>query len=158
MVRGIGILLGSLLLGEAAVRALGVPIPGAIVGLILLFAWLQARTFTDLQTPEAIDKTPVAQVATPLLQNLGILFVPAGVGIVQYSDLFARLGPKVLFVLIASTLITMGVTAIVFAAAQLIPTWLHAASGNNDQVRDRSSHSVAGSGLGTPVHLSGQDR
>lgn len=155
MVRGIGILLGSLLLGEAAVRALGVPIPGAIVGLVLLFAWLQARTFTDLRTPEAIDNTPVAQVATPLLQNLGILFVPAGVGIVQYSDLFARLGPKVLFVLIASTLITMGVTAAVFAAAQLIPTRLRTACGNDDEMRDRSSYSVAGSGLGTPVHSSG---
>ncbi len=105
MIEGIGTLLGFQLAGEFVARLLHVPIPGPIIGLILLFAFLQMRA-------------GVAQVATPLLRNLAILFVPSGVGVLQYLDLFIRHGPAVLFVLVASTFATMAVTALVFAATQ----------------------------------------
>jgi holin-like protein len=120
MIEGIGTLLGFQLAGEFVARLLRVPIPGPIIGLILLFAFLQLRALTDLGTPEAIDATGVAQVATPLLRNLAILFVPSGVGVLQYLDLFIRHGPAVLLVLVASTFATMAVTALVFTATQAL--------------------------------------
>ena len=50
MIQGIGLLLGFQLAGEAITRLLRLPVPGAIIGLLLLFAWLQSRAFTDLKT------------------------------------------------------------------------------------------------------------
>jgi len=122
MIQGIGLLLGFQLAGEVCSRLLHVPVPGPIVGLLLLFAWLQSRAFTDLKTPEAVDDTDVAQVATPLLRNLAILFVPSGVGVLEYFDLFTRHGPAVLIILVASTLLAMAATALSFAAAQSLAT------------------------------------
>jgi holin-like protein len=124
MIRGIGLLLGFQLAGEVCSRLLQVPVPGPVIGLLLLFAWLQSRAFTDLKTPEAVDDTDVAQVATPLLRNLAILFVPSGVGVLEYFDLFTLHGPAVLVVLIASTLLAMAATALSFAAAQSLVTRL----------------------------------
>lgn len=120
MIQGIGTLLCFQLAGELFARLLRVPIPGPVIGLLLLFAFLQARTLIDLKAPDAIDATGVAQTATPLLRNLAILFVPSGVGVLQYADLFVRHGPAVLFVLVASTLATLTVTGLVFAASQAL--------------------------------------
>jgi putative effector of murein hydrolase LrgA (UPF0299 family) len=47
----------------------------------LLFASLKVRTLNGL-SPETTDTTDVAQVATPLLRNLAILFVAPGVGVI----------------------------------------------------------------------------
>lgn len=126
MIPGIAQLLGFELAGEVGTRLLHVPIPGPIIGLLLLFAWLQTRSFTDLKTPEAVEATELAQVSTPLLRNLAILFVPSGVGVLQYFGLFARHGPAVLVVLVASTLMAMAATALAFVAAQSLPTRLRA--------------------------------
>jgi hypothetical protein len=64
MIQGIGLLLGFQLAGEAITRLLRLPVPGAIIGLLLLFAWLQSRAFTDLKTPEAVDATEVVAIAS----------------------------------------------------------------------------------------------
>jgi holin-like protein len=139
MMRGVGLLLGFQLAGEVGARLLHVPIPGPVIGLLLLFAWLQSRAFTDLETPEAIDDTDVAQVATPLLRNLAILFVPSGVGVLDYFDLFTRHGPAVLVVLVASTLLAMAATALAFAAAQSFVIRLRASQWTNKREDPRAS-------------------
>jgi putative effector of murein hydrolase LrgA (UPF0299 family) len=126
MIQGIGLLLGFQLAGEAITRLLRLPVPGAIIGLLLLFAWLQSRAFTDLKTPEAVDATEVAQIATPLLRNLAILFVPSGVGVLEYFDLFTRHGPAILVVLAASTLLAMAATALAFVASQSLASRIRA--------------------------------
>ena len=46
-----------------------------------------------------------------LLSNLSLLFVPAGVGVMRYGDLFLREGLAIGAVLVISTLIAMLVTA-----------------------------------------------
>jgi holin-like protein len=51
MIQGIGILLGFQLMGEVIARLLHVPIPGSIIGLLLLFAWLRVRTFRHVSNP-----------------------------------------------------------------------------------------------------------
>jgi len=133
MIHGIGILLGFQLTGEIIARLLRIPIPGSIVGLLLLFAWLRARTFADASSPESIDTTEVAQVSAPLLRNLAILFVAPGVGVMQYLDLFWQHGPAVLLVLVASTLATMAATAATFTGSQWLVGWLRT-------VRSRDLH------------------
>jgi holin-like protein len=150
MIQGVGLLLGFQLVGEVSVRLLHVPIPGSIVGLLLLFASLQARTMMGLCSPETIDTAEVAQVATPLLRNLAILFVAPGVGVMQYLDLFWQNGPAVLLVLVGSTLATMAATALAFVAAQSIAAWLRVA---RSQVRraDEGSASAVPAAVESPV-------
>jgi holin-like protein len=121
LIQGVGTLFGFQLAGELLVRLVQMPIPGPIAGLLLLFAFLRARVAFDLREADAIDATAVAQVTDPMLRNLAILFVPSGVGVLQYGDLFLRHGPAVIIVLVASTLMTLSVTALVFAAAQSLP-------------------------------------
>lgn len=120
LIKGIGTLFGFQLAGEITVRLLQLPIPGPIVGLLLLFAFLRARLALDFRDASAIEATAVAQVTDPMLRNLAILFVPSGVGVLQYADLFLRHGPAVVIVLVMSTLATLGVTAVVFATMQCL--------------------------------------
>jgi holin-like protein len=69
----------------------------------LLFAALLARRRAD--PPEA-----VAQVSDALLANLGLLFVPAGVGVVLHLPLLARDWAPLSLAILVGTLIAFGVT------------------------------------------------
>ena len=76
MIIGLLWLLGSLLVGEVLVRIFDAPVPGSIVGMVLLFVALRWR--------RASDDSPVVKVGHYLLDHLQLFFVPAGVGIVVY--------------------------------------------------------------------------
>ena len=71
--RGLTLLLPCQSAGEAVSRLASVPLPGPVIGLLLL--WLL------LQLPAA--RAPVAAAAEPLLQHLSLLFVPVGVGVIN---------------------------------------------------------------------------
>jgi holin-like protein len=94
------------LAGEAVVRALGVPVPGPVIGLVLLAILLAVRA----PLPSELGDT-----AGGLLKHLSLLFVPAGVGVVQHLDTFGREGLRLVAVLVISVTITLVVTALVFA-------------------------------------------
>ncbi len=107
MLAAITTLLACQLAGEAAVRAVALPIPGPVVGMILLFALMLARA----PLPGALGTT-----ADGLLQHLSLLFVPAGVGVVQHLELLSGAGLRLMAVVVLATVITLAVTALVFAA------------------------------------------
>jgi len=69
-------LLGCELVGEVVVRLADAPIPGPVVGMVLLYVVLRVR-----RTP---DSAPVVRVGDYLLSHLQLFFVPAGVGVVAY--------------------------------------------------------------------------
>lgn len=73
---GILWLLGCQLAGEVVVRLLDVPVPGPVVGMVLLFLLLRLRRVPD--------GAPVTRAADAFLRHLQLLFVPAGVGVVAY--------------------------------------------------------------------------
>lgn len=92
------------LIGEIVATALALPLPGPVIGLVILFLFLLAKG----SVPEGIGR-----VADGLLANLSLLFVPAGTGIMMH---FARLKDEALGVgvaLVVSTLATIAVTALV---------------------------------------------
>jgi putative effector of murein hydrolase LrgA (UPF0299 family) len=107
MLAAIAALLVCQLTGVAVVRAVGLPFPGPVVGMILLFVLMLARA----PLPGALGNT-----AGGLLQHLSLLFVPAGVGVVQHLELLSGAGLRLLAVVVLTTLITLTVTALVFAA------------------------------------------
>jgi holin-like protein len=97
------------LAGEVIVQLTGLPVPGPVVGMLLLFVTLAARS----GAPQWLRDT-----CNGLLAHLSLLFVPAGVGVLLHFD---RLGAEwlpIVVALVASTVITIGVTALVMRALQ----------------------------------------
>lgn len=113
MLRGIAVLLLFQLLGESLVFLTKLPIPGPVVGLILLFVVMQAG-----RRLKRISLKPVEQASTVLLGNLGLLFVPAGVGVVSLLGILREQIAPIAFVLVGSAVITLVVTVWTFLAAR----------------------------------------
>lgn len=103
-INGLMALLVFQLIGEVAVRLLSVPVPGPVVGMVLLLTVLLVRR----SVTESIDS-----VGTALLSHLSLLFVPAGVGMMVHFDRIADEWVPILVTLVVSTLVTMAVTALV---------------------------------------------
>ena len=81
------------LIGEIIVRVSRLPVPGAIIGLILLYAILVWRGGISDE---------MSRTSGFLLQNLGVLFVPAGVGVIAYLPMIASQWWVILLVLLVS--------------------------------------------------------
>ncbi len=116
MIRGFVLLLLCQLAGETVSRGLSLPVPGPVLGLVLLFLGLQAFQRLRRLDPEAVGQAEVGRVAVGLLQNLALLFVPAGAGVVQHLGLVAEHGLALAAALVGSTGITLLITVLVFTA------------------------------------------
>jgi holin-like protein len=114
MIRAFALLLVCQLVGEIFSRALGLPVPGPVIGLALLAigAIVHARV-TGAET-SAIEKTELGVTASALIGSLGLLFVPAGVGIVQQLPLIGSYALAIFVALLVSTVLTLLVTVYVF--------------------------------------------
>lgn len=95
------------LIGEVLVQMLAMPVPGPVIGMLLLFLSLWVRG----GLPE-----PLRDTANGILQHLSLLFVPAGVGVmVHYSRVSGEWLP-ILVALLASTALAIAVSALVMQA------------------------------------------
>lgn len=105
MLEGLTILIFLQFLGEIIAGATRLPVPGPVIGLALLagFALWRGRM------PE-----PITLAGDSILKHLSLLFVPAGVGLIAFGERLLSEGPRLIIVLIASTALTMSVTAFVF--------------------------------------------
>ncbi len=101
MLRALTILILCQFAGELTARALGLPLPGPVIGLVLLLIILIVR---NGPTPEVRD------TSLGLLRNLSLLFVPAGVGIVTQLDALARDWFAILVAILVSTALGLAVT------------------------------------------------
>ena len=91
------------LIGEVAVTTLDVPFPGPVVGMVLLFTLLLFKG----TVPDELGR-----VSGALLNNLSLMFVPAGVGVMVHVELLGTDVWPLSVALVASTLITVVVTAL----------------------------------------------
>jgi holin-like protein len=118
--QGLALLLVLQSAGELLVRALGLPWPGPVLGLVMLLP--------------ALAWAPVAQrvgaVASVLLQHLSLLFVPVGVGVIVHLGALAPVGWQLLVVIVVSTWVGMAVTALVLRALLRDPP--HGAAPHHD--------------------------
>ena len=116
MVGAFAVLLLCQLAGEGIVHLTGVPVPGPVIGLVLLALGLGLRAHGRGHSGrEALGDTPVGRAANGFLAHLSLLFVPAAVGIVQQGAALQRDGLAIAAALVGSTLLTLVVTAGVFA-------------------------------------------
>lgn len=101
MVSGLAVLLVFQLAGEVLAHMLSLPVPGPVVGMVLLLAVLELR-----RTPGDSLRT----VSGGLLATLSLLFVPAGVGIVQHVHRLASEWVALAAALLVSTAATLAAT------------------------------------------------
>jgi len=92
--------------GEAASRLFSLPVPGPVVGMLLLFAALRIR-----------DRVPdsVGTAADALARHLSLLFVPAGVGVMTYFSRLAGEWLAIAVALVVSTVAAIAVSALTFS-------------------------------------------
>jgi len=114
MLRALAILLVCQLVGEVVTRGLMLPLPGPVLGLVLLVMLLFLVDRRHLVAPAAIDETSLGKLSNGLIAILGILFVPAGVGLIQELGPLARYGAALAAALLVSTVLTLVVTVWVF--------------------------------------------
>src|SRR6202046_4730940 len=89
MIASLSLILLCQLAGEVFVRGLGLPMPGPVVGLLLLLVLLLARDRFTVLARGPLQQDGVENASRGLLAHLSLLFVPAGVGVVQKLDLIA---------------------------------------------------------------------
>ncbi len=104
MLAALSTLLVFQLIGEVFARALHLPVPGPVIGMLLLFLalWLRGGPGKELQ-----------ETGQSLLQHLSLLFVPAGTGIMVHLHRVANEWLPLAASLIISTAAALAVTALV---------------------------------------------
>jgi len=117
MIASLSLILLCQLAGEAFVRGIGLPMPGPVIGLMLLLLLLLMRDRFAVLARGPLQDGGVETTSAGLLANLSLLFVPAGVGVVQKIDLIVHHGIAFLGVLAISVLITLLVTVGTFLLA-----------------------------------------
>jgi holin-like protein len=117
MIASLSLILLCQLAGEVIVRGLMLPMPGPVVGLLFLLLLLLARDRFAILARGPLKDGGVESASRGLLANLSLLFVPAGVGVVQELDLIAAHGIAIIAVLAVSVVITLLVTVATFLAA-----------------------------------------
>jgi holin-like protein len=117
MIASLSLILLCQLTGEVCVRGLGLPMPGPVVGLLLLLLLLLARDRFAMLARGPLQGDGVESASRGLLAHLSLLFIPAGVGVVQKLDLLAEHGIAILAILAVSVIITLLVTVATFRVA-----------------------------------------
>lgn len=101
MVRGFAVLLTIQFLGELLSRWLAMPIPGNVVGMVLLLFLLAVG---------AVRVEWLEEAAELLLSHMALFFIPAGVGVMVYFDLIRREWLPIIVATVLSTFAVMAVT------------------------------------------------
>lgn len=114
MLESLGLILVCQLIGEVLVRGLAMPAPGPVVGMVLLFALLAARDRLPAAHPVSVRFQYVETTGRGLLANLSLMFVPAGVGVVNNLGVLSAQGVALLAALFVSTLATLVVSVAAF--------------------------------------------
>lgn len=98
------LIVGFWVAGEVLVRATGLPVPGAIVGMLIVLALLSSGKLS-LRT--------LQRGARWFLAEMLLFFVPAVLVVLDHPEFLGLLGLKVLAVILFGTVIVMVVTAAV---------------------------------------------
>ena len=110
MIAAFALILVCQLLGEVVSELFDLPVPGPVIGLVLLFVGLLIKRNPPKVLTDAADN---------LLIHFSLLFVPAGVGVVTQIDRLKGDWLPIAAALIISTLLAMVLTALLMS--KLLP-------------------------------------
>jgi len=110
----LGVLLGCELLGDALRGAARLPVPGPVLGMLLLTVALIVRDRRrPAGEPQPAAPSDMDRTADALVSHMGLLFVPAGVGVIAQASLLKAEWLPILGGVLGSTLLSLIVTALV---------------------------------------------
>ncbi|HUN42544.1 MAG TPA: CidA/LrgA family protein [Acetobacteraceae bacterium] len=112
MASAFAILIGLQLAGEVLCQTLHLPLPGPLIGMALLTVVLVARGSAGTAGEHAVPPS-LLKAANGLIANMGLLFVPAGVGIIAELGILRREWLAILAGLLISTVLGLAVTGLV---------------------------------------------
>jgi len=129
VVGAIALLFVFQLVGEAIHRLVGVPVPGAVIGMVLLVVWLALRPVRwgrpgmGAGQGRGGESGRLEAVTAWLTAHLSVMFVPAAVGVMEQGAMFARFGLALMLATAVSVVLTIVVTALVlrWALARFAP-------------------------------------
>ncbi|AOZ94044.1 CidA/LrgA family protein [Paenibacillus crassostreae] len=90
------------LAGEFVQKLLDLPIPGSIVGMLLLFVLLLFKT---------VPVSWIEDGSSTIILYLPLFFIPSTVGIVNHLNIFSGRGLVMILILVVSSAITIGAAA-----------------------------------------------
>lgn len=94
----IGMLFAVFMIGEWIQSMLHLPVPGSVIGLIILFILLSTGV---------MNERFIKQGALFMNRHLVLFFIPATVGILQYYEFFIGKGILLILVTVVSTICVM---------------------------------------------------
>ena len=92
------IIFGFSFIGNVISNVFRLPVPGSILGMILLFLALQFKILQFRHVDEA---------GSFLINNMTILFLPAGVGIMAKWNLISHFWAQILLIVVGALIINM---------------------------------------------------
>ncbi len=108
MIQAMVLVLALAVLGDTLADALGAPVPGATIGLLLLAASFGARGGPDR------GSTALFEGVAP---HFPLFFIPAASGLVASADLLASAWLSVVTAILASTIAAIAITGLVVQGA-----------------------------------------
>lgn len=111
----IGLVFGICLLGQVIAALLPIAFPGSVISMVLLFLLLLFRV---------VKVDHIKKKADFLLKNMAFFFIPAGVGIVAQFDQIKNSIPALLVVVVVTSILTFGATALVVQGTIALQDWL----------------------------------
>ncbi|MEP3474686.1 MAG: CidA/LrgA family protein [Hyphomicrobiales bacterium] len=129
MLNSLTLILCCQLAGEFTVKATGITAPGPVIGMLFLLVilLLKGSVQNELET-----------TANSLLNNLSLLFVPAGVGLMLHFQLIGKEWLPITISLIISTILTIAITG-------LMMVWL--SNDNSDETLSKQKPDNKNKGL-----------
>ena len=98
------IIFGIYLLGVLITDITGVPIPGNVIGMVILFVVLYLKV---------IKVEQISTISNFFLEHLAFFFIPAGVGLISSFSVIKNIWLQLLIVCFVTTAITMICTGLV---------------------------------------------
>ena len=82
---------------------LGIPVPGTIIGMFILFLSLRLKL---------LNLSRVERATNILIGNMAVLFIPPGVSLIKSLKLLEGNWIKIIFIMVVTTIITIAVTGV----------------------------------------------
>lgn len=119
MLSSITIILLCQLIGEIIAKLFSLPVPGPVIGMVLIMGIL---AFKERYSPlfPSFAHQGLEDTSYKLLKFLPLMFVPTTVGIIDKGDILKTHGVAIIIALMLSTLLTLLLCVWVFA---LVARW-----------------------------------
>lgn len=119
MVVGLAVVLVCQLIGEIFAYETGLPIPAPVIGLVLLFGFFLVRDRWQW-LPFSLRSEEIDTTCEKLVQQMALLFVPAGVGIVQRLGIIETNAVGFIAIIVGTTAFSITITAWTF---RIVARW-----------------------------------